>query len=68
MKEQKLYICEFCNTQYASKEEALACEKSHQAPKKIINSIYHSIKVRHDGYPTRIEVEFENGKSIWYSR
>ena len=32
MKEQKLYVCEFCGTQYKEKQSALNCEKNHHTP------------------------------------
>lgn len=44
MKEQKIYVCEFCNTQYKNKQSALDCEKNHHAPKTIRQPQYHAAK------------------------
>lgn len=35
MLEQKLYMCEFCRTQYKDKQKALDCEKNHHIPKEM---------------------------------
>ena len=69
MKEQKLYMCEFCNTQYKDKNDALKCEQNHKTPKKIKESKYHEAKdAPNGGYPDRIRIEFDNGETIWYKR
>ena len=68
MKEQKLYVCEYCGTQYKNKDNALTCEARHHPPVKIINAAYHAAKSVDDGYPDRIEVKFSDGKTIWYKR
>lgn len=68
MKEQKLYVCEFCNTQYKDKQSALNCEKNHHTPKTIRQSQYHAVKCSQDGYPDRIEIVFDDGKALWYKR
>lgn len=67
MKEQTLYICEFCGTQYKEKSKALGCEKNHHTPKAMGQLKYHAAKCSQDGYPERIEVAFENGV-VWYKR
>ena len=68
MKEQKLYVCEFCGTQYKEKSKALECEKNHHVPKTMRQPQYHVVKCSQDGYPDRIEIVFEDGKTIWYKR
>lgn len=68
MKEQKLYVCEFCNTQFKNKEEALKCESYHSTPKKMRFPQYHRALYENDGYPDRIEIVFDNGKTIWYKK
>ena len=68
MKEQKLYICEFCNTQFKNKQEALNCEKNHHTPKEMRQPQYHRTNHSNDGYPDRIEIVFDDGKSLWYKR
>ena len=64
MKEQKLYVCEWCGTQYKDKNQALECEKGHKAAKHIHNSIYHS----KCDFPDRVEIEFTDGTRCWYKR
>ena len=59
MKEQKLYVCEFCGTQYKEKSKALECEKNHHTPKTMRQPQYHAAKCSQDGYPDRIEIVFE---------
>lgn len=68
MLEQKLYMCEFCRTQYKDKQKALDCEKNHYIPKEMRQLQYHASKCSNDGYPNRIEIEFDDGKTIWYKR
>ena len=57
MKEQKLYVCEFCGTQYKEKSKALECEKNHHTPKTMRQPQYHVAKCSQDGYPDRIEIQ-----------
>jgi hypothetical protein len=68
MKEQKLYVCEFCNTKYRAEWAALDCEKYHHTPKTMRQTQYHAAKCSQDGYPDRIEIVFDDGKTIWYKR
>lgn len=35
MKEQKLYVCEFCGTQYGDKSKAKICEDNHKKVRKL---------------------------------
>lgn len=64
MKELTLYVCDTCGTQYKDKEKAKQCEKSHNFANSISNATYHA----NADYPDRIEVNFTNGKKIWYKR
>ena len=68
MKKQTLYVCEFCNTQYKNEKDAVICESNHHTPKKIGKSYYHSAKHTKDGYPDKIEITFDDGEVIKYSR
>lgn len=68
MKEQKLYVCEYCNTQFKEKEEALKCEKFHHTAKAIKSASYHRAVSIPDGYPDILMVEFDNGKVERYKR
>lgn len=64
MRKQELWVCEFCGTQYKDKEKAGACEKNHRVAMKIKNESHHA----GGDYPDRVEVVFDNGKSVWYKR
>lgn len=64
MKEQKLYVCELCGTQYKDKDKALECEEVHKVIGKIKNVSYHA----NGDYPDRVEISFSDGKRIWYKR
>lgn len=64
MKKKVLYTCEICCTDYAEKSEAEQCEKQHERIKGI-----HSFCVNaHAKYPFRVEVQFADGNTFWYSR
>ena len=57
MKENMLYQCEICNTQYKDKEHAERCENCHKAPEKV-----QAIKYRcRCEYPDFINVTFDDG-------
>ncbi len=64
MKEQKLYVCDFCGTQYKDKKKAMACEKGHKLIARINNEGYHA----GGELPDRVEVEFTDGSRCWYKR
>lgn len=68
MKEQKLYVCEFCNTQFKDKESALKCENNHHTPREMIKSYYYRADCQQDGYPKKIEIMFDDGKTLIYKR
>lgn len=44
-----LYTCQICNTDYADKEKAIACEKSHKALEEIINPIEKKLEEMKNG-------------------
>lgn len=68
MKEQKLYVCDFCGTQYKEKKACKECEESHVAPVKIKNCRYIAMKDNHKGYPTQIHVEMADGTVQIYKK
>lgn len=68
MKEQKLYVCEFCGTQYGDKSKAKICEDNHKKCKKIIDTKYLAYKSDNTGRPHKVCVEFDDGSTQWYSR
>ena len=64
MKEQKLYLCEYCGTQYKDKKKAVECEERHKLAKEVKNASYHA----GCDFPDRVEVEFTDGTRCWYKR
>ena len=68
MKELKLYQCEICNTQYASKQYAEECEKSHKIIKAVVPLKYRSLKSNPEGYPDSVKIIFDNDEEIRYIR
>lgn len=68
VKEIKHYICDICHTEYNSKAQCLECEKSHKTPIKIMREHYISIGQNKAGYPSKIDVEFEDGTILTYKR
>lgn len=64
MKELKLFICELCGTQYKEKYNAEKCERTHLHVEDINQEKYHA----NGEYPDRIEIQFMDGKKIWYKR
>lgn len=68
MKEQKLYMCEYCNTQFKDKEEAIKCEKFHHVAMEIKSASYHRALSTRDGYPDILMVKFEDGNIERYKR
>lgn len=62
-----LYTCQFCNTNYADKEKAIACEKNHKTlDKATIMGEYKSKNSTPDGCPVKIKVKFRNLKNVLY--
>lgn len=78
MKESTLYVCEFCNTSYADRKEAEACEAAHIKPKKLTKKMkFHPYKSGKDPifahqqvvqYPDWIDVEMQDGNTVRYKR
>lgn len=68
MKEAKYYVCECCGTQYASKENAIDCEKNHKAPVSIVSTRSLSKAQDATGYPVTITVKMRDGKQVVYKR
>lgn len=62
MTEKKLYTCDICHTDYASKEDAKRCEKKHSACLEIHDTRYIALCK----YPAKIEIVFADGTKHWY--
>lgn len=65
-----LYTCQFCNTDYRKKEQAMECEKNHKVFEiATIICNYKSLASIPDGCPTKIKVKFKGSdKWIEYKR
>ena len=60
-----LYECQYCHTDYADEDKAIACEKNHKfLETATIVGDYKSKKLIPDGYPTKIKVKFQ-GTDKW---
>ena len=57
MREGKQCKGDYCGALYANKSECEVCEGQHVIPRKIVE-VHHIVK---GVYPTRIDVEFDNG-------
>lgn len=68
MQELHLYQCDFCGTQYKNKKDCTDCESRHVKPKKIKDASYQNFKDNQKGYPTKIQVEMEDGTIQTYKR
>lgn len=70
MTEKKLYTCDICKTDYASKEKAIQCEKNHKSLETAtIIGIYKPMNSIPDGVPVKIRIKFKGmDKFIEYGR
>lgn len=68
MKETKLYICDYCGTQYKERLKCQECEKGHKKIKSIDSCKYVSIKGDATGYPSKIIIVMDNGEKVEYKR
>lgn len=62
MTKKELYTCDICHTDYASKEDAIKCEKEHSAVCGVTDIRINA----HAQYPHKIEVAFKDGKKLWF--
>lgn len=65
-----LYTCQICNTDYADKEKAIACEKSHKTLEgATFVGEYKPKGMVGDGYPIKIRVKSKDSdKWVVYKR
>ena len=68
MKEQVLFVCDHCGTQYKDKNECKKCENSHKKPVEIVSRKYVSLKNLPNGYPLQIQVRFDDGSIRIYKQ
>lgn len=67
MTERRLYKCDICGTEYASKDNAIACEQSHRIPKKVRAYRYNAMRTE-GKYPQVVTITFDDGSEVRYSR
>ena len=67
MKKRVLYTCEVCHTDYADKESAKECEKSHAQNLIIAECRFHPVSVC-GRFPVTITVRADNGEERVYKR
>lgn len=65
MKEEKVYICDFCGAKYRKPDDAEKCEEYHHHPKSIKSIIFRD---RSSWFPEVIMIEFESGDVARYER
>ena len=70
MTERKLYTCDICKTDYASKEKAVECENNHKLLETAtILGIYKAMNSVPEGVPVKIRIKFKDmDKFIEYGR
>ena len=60
MTEKKLYTCDICKTDYASKEKAVQCENNHKLLETAtIVGTYKSMNSIPNGVPVKIKIKFK---------
>ena len=56
-----LFVCGVCGEIYESEAEAKHCEKGHKYPKEVQPCIFY----KHQVYPDRIKVRFDNITAVY---
>ena len=73
MKPKTLYTCEICNTDFANKNDAIACENHHSKKLTIVGARYLPLRASQksdivNGFPITITVQNEDGEEVIYKR
>lgn len=68
MKAKTLYTCELCHTDYADRQDAIRCEATHQVKLTIAEAKYQPVAINRGGFPIRITLRGENGRSALYEK
>ena len=71
MREVKHYICDICHTEYADRDKAIACEKSHKLIKGICEQVFRPAgfdNSKASAYPVKVRIMMSDGFEIWYKR
>lgn len=68
MIEKKLFVCEYCGSQYEDEETCRLCESFHKPLKKIVSYAYNPYDIDHNGYPKCVMCKMSDGTRVWYHR
>ncbi len=68
MKVMQKFQCEICRTEYATKKDAMACEKNHKLVKAVEELRYLPKSQDGKGYPVSITVRMSDGEKLIYKR
>ncbi len=68
MIERKLYMCEFCRTDYKDAKDCIACEAKHKTKLHIQDAVYKPFKTVNDGFPIKLVVVADDGSVASYHR
>ncbi len=64
MREQTVYVCEFCAKEYKSKNDCQRCKDKHKRIEEIGNLYYEACAE----YPHHISVRFSDGRTLPFER
>ncbi len=65
---KKVYVCEFCKTEYGAEQSAKSCEQNHVKPKSVKALRYNGINDDRCPAPIMVTVTMCNGESFVYRR
>lgn len=68
MKQLSKWQCEHCHTEYNTEENCKRCESNHKIKLKLKDKKCLSIGKDSCGYPSSINIKFEDGRVITYKR
>lgn len=65
-----MYVCEYCDTQYTTKDICIKCESFHKKNLKIksVDKYQPITKIHEDGFPRVIRVIADDGSELTYYR
>lgn len=68
MEEIILYKCTYCQTEFRKKSECEKCEHNHKIPQYIKDARYSPYARDFTGLPSRVLINFGDGKEVWYKQ
>ena len=67
MKKRVLYTCDVCHTDYADRESAIECEKSHAQNLIIADCKFHPV-LKYGRFPVSVTIRADDGEQRVYRR